>query len=789
MYVGSSTMIEGTKRYVIGKTFYVDDISYPGMLHCVFVRSPYPHAIIKNINVEKALKHEGVFAVITGREIEENTRPIVQEFPPPAKYKKCQQKWLATDRVRHVGEPVAAVLANDRYVAEDAAEKVEVEYELLKPVIDAEEALKSDSPLLYPEWGSNIWVEWNLRAGDTDEVFKKTPIIVKEKFRIPRQSGTPLEPGGTVASYDFTTDQLVLWMSKQDPYIQRYWIAEALGIPQSRLRVIAVDVGGGFGIKLNHYAEDIVIAYAAMKYKKPVKWVITRREHFLTVHQSRQMTVDIEMAATNDGKILGLRGKIIGNVGVAHKGQWPHSGPATCFLGACLINGPYDIRNISIDILAVTTNTTPEGAFRGFGLPETTFVRERLIDILARKIHKDPLEIRKKNLIKEFPYKSVTDQVYDSGDYILLLDKLAEVCEYEKWREQQKRRKTSHKSIGIGLALYAEETAPTIAGLAFAAHEMVGVELAEDGKVIIRTGSPNIGTFHANAVAQVVADELGIDLEDIRIICGDTNSTPFSLGPYGSRLAIVACNAALEASRKLKDKILNIAADILETHPRDLEIRKGIISVKGVKDKAILFKQIAERAYINVTQLPQNVEPGLITMACHHPPAITYRDLNFCAAMTSGGMAVIVEVDLENGQVGILKCVHVHDCGRVINPSIVEGQAIGGLVQGIGGALDEEIIFNKDGQLLTSSFVEYLIPTAVESPSIINYEMGIPTPSNPLGVKGVGESGIIPPPAAIANAIVDALRNIDIPIEINEYPVTPERIYKAVIKFLKKEKR
>jgi carbon-monoxide dehydrogenase large subunit len=784
-FLGNSAQLHLTRKYLTGRTSFVEDVKVSNSLHCFFLRSPYAHARIRSIKSEEALNSKGVRAIFTGTEVEENTYPIWQDFPPPAKYNRLAQKWMPTDVVRHKGEAVALVVADNEGSAEDASELVEVEYEPLPVVMDPEEALKHESPFLYPEWKSNLWVEWNLNAGDVEEAFSKAEVVIKRKFRSPRQAGAPIEPGGNVADFDPSTGKLTMWMSKQDPFAQRDWISQALGLTPSRLRIISTDVGGGFGVKLNHYSEDIVIGYAAKKLLQPIRWIMTRSEQFMAVHQGREMINEIELAAKKSGEILGIKGRLLGNVGVAHKGQWFHSGPMTCLAGAGGLTGLYDVKNFKYDVQCVVTNTVPEGAIRGFGFQETAFVMERLVDILARQIGVDRVKLRSLNLIKHLPHVSVTKQVYDSGNYELFLERIIEASRYAEWTSRKKNNVNSTRKIGVGLALYAKGTAPiTRYAGQIIAHDMITVEVSEDGQVVIRSGSANIGTHHITTLAQIVSDELGLDINDVNFLCGDTDNTPLSLGPYGSRMAICAGNAAAKASCQLRMKIQKIAGHMIEARPDDVELHDGNARVKGSppESKSVTLRDIARAAYITLGDLPEGCEPGLSATASFEPPAIDLKAGNIYGGISVGAAVTAVEVDSETGRVKILGCYHLHDSGNTLNPSIVEAQCIGGLAQGMGAALYEHVLYDQDGQLISGSFVDYLVPTSLDLPSsIYNIEVETPSQFNPLGVKGVGESAAIPPPASIANAVADAIfseeSNND---EVNSYPVTPELIWRLM---------
>lgn len=778
------TALEETKRFVLGKSIYIEDIKRQGELHCVFVRSPHAHATIVRIDASKAMAMPGV-NVITGSEMRGATSRILQNFPAPAKFKASYQYWLPVETVGHVGEAVAAVFAENRETAEDAAELVEVDYETLPSVLDPEVALDERNTFVYPEWGSNLWVEWNIKAVTHDMAEPSSGHNAKMRCKTARQSGAPLEPGGTIAEYDGLTRRLTLWMSKQNPHVQRYWIAQALGLQTSRVRVISPDVGGGFGCKLNYYAEDIVVAYAAIRLGRPVKWIMNRREHFLTVHQSRDMLQDAELTSDTSGKILRAKSRIVGNVGVAHKGQWPSSGPTTCRVAGLMWPGLYDLKDYTCDIYGVVTNTVPEGALRGFGAPEATVAREMLMDGIGRSLGLDPFEVRSRNLVEQTPHLSVTGQFYDSGDYRAILRELRETSEFDSWVRKKEEARRRKRMLGIGIALYAEQSSPSMSSLG-AAHEMVTVTILEDGTVQILTGTAEMGTQHTTVLRQIVAAEFGLNVGSVEVKCGDTDLTPFSLGGFGSRLCTTAGNAALIASKRVKAKVMKIAAFALNVAEEELEFDSGNVGSKEQNSKSISLSRIAEMAYMRVIELPPGVEPSLTSTASYHPPRITFKDANFAGGITAGGMLAVVEVDPETGEVRVITCVHVHDSGRVMNRQLVDAQLVGGAVMGIGSALFEEIKLDETGQQISGSFMDYAIPSATEIPTIENHEIGVPTPYNPLGTKGVGESGVIPTPAAIANAVMDALASAGLRTWTSgteqrvELPLTPERVWRLL---------
>jgi aerobic carbon-monoxide dehydrogenase large subunit len=783
-YFGTGVRRREDKQYTTGNATFVDDIKLEGMLYCAFTRSPYGHARIIGIETKKAAEHEGVVKVITADELDRETYRYKIEISAPVT-KPLSYVYLAKEKVRYVGEPVAAVIATDRGIAEDAAELVEVEYEELPVIVDAETALKRDAPLLYPEWKENLFVKWELRAGDVDVAFKRAAHVFKQKYRSQRYAGTPIETRGVVCDYNKGTDMLTMWTSKQDPYVEKLLFSEVLRQPENRLRVISPSVGGGFGIKLNIFAEDVVVAYAAKLLGKPVKWIEDRKEHLMVCTHAREQVHYLEAAVDNDGTLLAVRDKIIGDVGAGT--TYPHTGVGSCKFSGDIITGPYKVKNVWYDIYCVVTNKFPYGAYRGFGQPEAVFAMERMMDKIARELHMDRMELRSKNVIRkeDMPYRSPSGQIYDSGDYVGELNELARLIDYKSFEKLREEKRKEGKLIGLGVAMNVESTACTIAFLPLGAHEASKVKVESDGKVTVTLGISNIGTGLETTIAQITADQLGVRIEDVNVIAGDTLGGIFSLGLYGSRGAVTCGGSTSIAADRVRRKVLSIASSMLEARVDDLDIAEGEIFVKGTRQKSVGFRDVAQIAYNMIYKLPSDVEPGLESTSYFNPPPIKgfpEEDglMNVTGAMTSAAHAAIVEVDVKTGQLKILDYAISHDCGVSINPMIVEGQVHGGLAQGLGGALMEELVYDDNGQLLTSTFMDYLIPSTMDVPNVKVHSMEVASPYIPGGMKGTGEAALISPAPTMASALEDALKEFD--VEVFQTPLTSDRVWALIRK-------
>lgn len=769
-WIGISLKRKEDVRLLTGQGKYTGDILLPGMLHAAVLRSPFAHAEIKSIDVSKARQHEGVVEVITGEDIPDALKvvPTLADLPD----RKADHPCLARGKVRYVGEPVAVVVATDRYVAEDALEDIVVNYEPLKAVVNCDDAMKADVRL-FEDWPDNVAWRWVLEGGNVEEAFRAADLVVSETFEVQRHTGVPMETRAVVANYEWGTGELTIWTSSQGPYRLRNTIAPLLGMPESKIRVICGDVGGAFGIKFHLYPEEFLIPYLAKKLRRPIKWVEDRREHFLSAIHGRGMKFEAQMAVKRDGSILGIKAKLFFDMGAYNETE----SHAPAWLATASVPGPYRIENCRVEGIAVVTNKVPFGAYRGFGANEGHFVRERLIDIAARELGLDPAEMRLKNLIQphEFPYRSPVGLVYDSGQYPENFKRAMEALGYDQWRKEQERARKEGRYIGIGMGCYNESTlwAPSrsLAALGVKDGGYVGarVQVERDGNVTVYTAMSVQGQGQETSLAQVCAEELGIDPDRITVVHDDTSMCPPSgYQSGGSRGAGLGGGAVAVAARRVKEKAIKIAAHKLEAAEADLVYEDGRVYVKGSPDRGLSLAEVATLAYL-ASDLPEGVEPGL--------EATCILDVSNWAFANGTHMAV-VEVDPETFQTKILKYVIAHDCGVVINPAIVDGQMMGGAAQGIGGVLFEELVYDENGQLLTTTFTDYRVPRAGDLPEFTLTHTETPTPLSPIGAKGAGEGGTLGPYAAVSGAIEDALTPLG--LKVTRLPLTPSKIYSQI---------
>ena len=756
--VGARVKRREDPRLISGLAHYVDDISLSNTVHVAILRSPHAHARIKALSVEEALKYPGVVAVITGNDIRDlvGLVPVASENPS---LRVPKHYVLAVDKVCFVGEAVAAAVAEDRYAARDALDLIQVDYEPLPVVSDPEKALEPGSPVVHSEWPDNVAFRWALKQGNLAKAFKEAFRIVKQRLVHQRLAPIALEPRGVLARYLPGEKELTVWSSTQIPHLLKTQLSLMLRLPENRVRVIAPEVGGGFGSKLNVYAEEGLVGYLALKLNRPVKWIEGRRENIQATIHGRGQVGEVEVAVKKDGTILGLQYRAIADIGAYHQLLTPGIPPLT----GLMLSGCYKIAAIGIEVIGVFTNKMATDAYRGAGRPEATYVVERMMDRVAEELGIDPVKLRQKNFPKpkEFPFKTATGLVYDSGNYQAALDKALKLVGYEKWRREQKRLRKERRYLGIGLSTYVE-----ICGMGPSAAMPAGgwesgtVRVEPTGKVTVLTGTSPHGQGQETSFAQIVADKLGVDLDDITVIHGDTAVVASGIGTFGSRATAVGGTAVLQAAEKVEEKAREIAAHLLEADPEDLVFSEGRFSVKGVPKKGVTIQQIALEAHI-AKNLPKKMEPGLSATSIFEPSNFTFP---------FGTHICVVEVDPKSGGVEIKKYVAVDDCGKVINPLLVDGQLQGGIAQGLGQALFEEIVYDENGQLLTGSLMDYALPRAGDLPRFQLARTETPTPVNPLGVKGVGEAGTIGSTPAVVNAVVDALSpfgvtHIDMPLK------------------------
>lgn len=759
-------------RLLTGQALFTDDVHLPGMAHAAFVRSPYAHARILSIDVSMAVEKEGVLAVITAVDLGDYWQPGPLLVPPPPVkdivFNQRTQVPLAKDKVRHVGEPVALVIAESRYIAEDAAELVFVDYEPLTAVTDLEQALQPDAPLVHDDLGSNISAHVVQKKGEYATAKSQADLLISSRFHYDHGIAAAMENRGVVAEWDRRAQRLTIWDTTQAPVFIRNGMAAMLGLSENQVRVIAPYIGGGFGPKIMmFYPEEVLIPWAAMRLNRPVKWIEDRAENFVATTHERGQIHDVEAAFTRDGRILGIH-----DVFLHDQGAYAPYGLTVALNSQCTLLGPYDIAHYESEFTAVFTNKTLVTPYRGAGRQHGVFVIERLLDIAARELGIDKAEIRRRNFIPphKFPYNNqiiyqdFAPLTYDSGNYEPILNKALEMIGYEKFRHEiQPQARAEGRPLGLGIVAYVE-------GTGIGPYEGARVQVQSSGRVSVATGIGTQGQGHFTSFAQIVADQVGVNVSDVDIVTGDTDQFHWGAGTFASRGAVVAGNAINEAARDVRQKILKLAADFLEAAEEDLVLADGRVYVKGTPDKSIPLGQLAQQANPMRGAVKPGTEPGL--------EATNYFGPEY-GATAAGVHAMIVQVDPDTCEVKILQYVVVHDCGRVINPLILDGQIQGGVAQGIGNAFYEQIIYNEDGQLLTGSFMDYLIPTATDVPRIeIGHEV-TPSPLNPLGIKGAGEAGAIPTGPLFAQAVEDALTHLPT-LEIREIPLSPSKLWELI---------
>ena len=771
--VGKSIKPRKDLQLLKGAGTYTDDLKLPNMVFAAFLRSPYGHARIKNIDISKARELPGVVYILTGRE---TAKQLVYWMHKPG-MRNPERMSLATDKVRFVGEPVVAVAATSRAIAEDALELIDVEYEPLQVVTDAEESLREGmNALLYEEWGDNVLFHDQHRSPGTEEMFKQADFVFKERLVSNRYSPTPMENRAILASYDSNENTLLVYASTQFPHVLRTFLSQTLDFPEHKIRVIAPRVGGGFGIKSAVFQDEVTTVILSMKLGRPVKWYEDRKEHLLIAGHERQQVHYVECAVKKDGTLLAVRDKIIADFGASGT-FWTEVQPA--MLASASIPGPYRLRNYDFDLWCAVTNKAPCGPHRGFGRPVAAYVIERMMDIIAKKLGMDPAEIRLKNMIdsRELPWTTPIGVTYDSGNYKEVLERTLKLAQYDELRIEQQRLRKEGKFVGIGIATYVEYTAPGssrlqgVLGWAVGGWESCRLTADPSGKITAQLGMAGQGQPHETVFAQVISDALGVKFEDITVQEGDTQHAPYGFGAWASRGTVTTGGACIKASKKMKDKVLSIAAHVLQEAPEDLVMKESVISSIRNPKKAISFREVSDIAIRLSSKLPDGMEPGLDLISFYEPDAPTT-----CSYATH---LVLVEVDKETGKVWLRKYFIVDDSGILINPMTAHGQVHGALAHGIGGAMLEELVYDRDGQLVSSTFVDYLLPTADLMPEVV--VDSIETPSLTLGgFKGLGEGAAIPTAAAITNAIDDALSDFD--VKFLELPAKPEVVYELIKK-------
>jgi carbon-monoxide dehydrogenase large subunit len=758
---------------ITGNACFTDDIKLPGMLYAAFLRSPHAHAVIRRIDTSRAAALPGVTAVFTGQDLAGK----IKDVPPMWLLPGCDLKpksrpYLATDKVRYAGEAVAVVVAQDRYVARDALDLIEVEYDVLPAAVQQEEAMQDGAPLLFDDVPKNLALVW--KAGEVpDEVFEQAEVVVRQRMYNQRVIPNPMETRGAVAQYNPGNGEMTIWCTSQNPHIHRLIYSDVLGIPEHKLRIIAPDVGGGFGSKIATYTEEAVVACLARELKKPVKWIEERREHFTATSHGRDEVLFVELAGTKDGRITALRVTNTANLG-AYLSTFGAGCPTIDF--GLMVTGAYNIPKAAVTTYGVYTNTTPTDAYRGAGKPEATYQIERMIDLFANEIGMDPVEVRRINFVSsdKFPYNNAMGVTYDSGNYQLTLDKALEMLDYVALRKEQEELRKQGKYIGIGFSSYVElcgfgpSAVAGAIGFQGGVWENSTVRVHASGKVTVFTGTSPHGQGTATTFCQIVADKLGIPLEDVELVHSDTQAISMGWGTYGSRATAVGGSAVSIAVDRVIEKGKKIAAHELEVSEDQIDFLKGRFFVKGDITRYRTFQEIAKSANF-AWNLPPGVEPSLEGQSFYDPSNFVYP---------FGTHICVVEVEEATGNITIKRYIAVDDVGRVINPLLAEGQVHGGIAQGVGQALWEGVVYSESGQLLTGTFMDYAMPKARFFPVIESAFTETLSPVNPLGAKGVGETGATAAPPAVVNAVMDALKPFG--VKHLDMPLTPEKVWRAI---------
>jgi 2-furoyl-CoA dehydrogenase large subunit len=774
------------RRFVTGRGLYLPNVSFPKMLQAAILRSIHPHARIVSIDVSEALKIPGVVCALTGEQAKTMSKPLRSLIPLPV---EVPNYCLAYEKVRYVGEPLAAVAARSRYIAEDALEKIRVEYEPLTVAVDPERSMQSDAPLLFESLGSNVLWHDVFNYGDVDGVFSRAAHVLRERFFIQRYSSTPLEGFGCVASYDNSRQYLTVWTNDQRPGQAMPIIAHSLGLSHTQIRFINSDIGGGFGNKRK--PPYLVLAALLSKLSgQAVQFLEDRRENLMALVHACNGVMDLEVAAGEDGRLLGLKVRDIADEGANLLNPTVHS-----LLKLGNITNCYEIGAVRFEGYSVLTNKCPSGANRGIGKPFMCFALERMVDEIARRLGRDRIELRRQNLVKpdKMPYTSPTGSFIDSGNFPATLDKLLALIGDESFQEEQRKAREEGRWLGLGLALAVEPSTSNQSSYilttgrrsASGAAEAAMVRVENDGSVQVVLGDVGSGQSHQTAAAQIVADELGVEFEQVQVSpYFDSLVSPwlYTSGNYSNKFSGTDVGAIQGAARRVREKLLSLGAYLLNIAPEELELAGGAVRSRRDPQTRKTLQELAQIAYRDLLALPPDMEPGLEGRYYYRPAIANLPDeqrrVRNQLFVSNAGHAAIVEVDIETGKVAILKYAIVHDCGTVLNPVIVEGLVHGATAHGIGAALYEEFVYDEEGNMLTTTFVDYLKPTAVEVPDFKTDHLESPSPYTPFGMKGVGEGGAIPAPAALANAVENALEPLG--VRLSDLPLTPERIWRAV---------
>ena len=769
-YIGARVKRREDPRLITGRATYTDDIRLPDTLYLAVLRSPHAHARIRRIDASRAQGAPGVVAVVTGEEVRRNTGPIpVYGSVDDSDFFRVPEKYaLAVDKVRHGGEGGAAVVATRRYGARDALELVDVEYEPLPAVVDVERAARDASVRVYEELPDNLCYYVKKSKGDVEGAFAEADGVVRLRMVQPRLIPMALEPRAALAWYQPGPGTLTVWVTSQNPHVERNELARILKLPAHLVRAIAPEVGGGFGSKIDVYPEEVLCAYLSMKLGRPVKWTGERQEEFVATIHGRGQVQEVEAAYRRDGTITGVRLRLWADLG-AHCQLFTHAIPTLTPTMAC---GPYRFTNVAWELWGVYTNKTPTDAYRGAGRPEAAYLLERTVDQVAYALGMDPLEVRRRNFIppEAFPYETPTGATYDTADYDKALRRALELAEYDKLRREQAEARRQGRLLGIGLSTYTEicgfgpsKDMPDTGG-----WDAAIVRADRTGKVTVYTSASPHGQGEETAFAQIVAERLGIPLEDVTVLHGDTATLEGTVGTQGSRTLAVAGSAVFQATERVVAKAKQVAAVLLRVPEERVHFSGGVFTAEDIPDRRATFAEVAREAYA-AKKIGGQVEPGLEATAYFEPPKFTFP---------FGADVCVVEVEPQTGEVRILKYVAVNDCGTIVNPMLVDGQLHGGLAQGIAQAVSEEAVYDESGQLLTGSLMDYAVPYAHDLPFFEVGHTTTPTPVNPLGAKGVGECGTISATPAVVNAVVDALSHLG--VRHIEMPLKPERVWRIL---------
>ncbi len=785
-YVGQA--VQGLTNNVLaaGKGTFVADVTLPNMTHMAVLRSPHAHARIKSIKTRPAETLPGVLCVVTGAEIKEHTDPIPPAYDTKAMFAKQLETWaLAIGKVRYVGEPVAAVVAEDRYTACRGTELLEVDYEELPPVTDVDDAVKPESALVEESWGDNILISRDHVTGDPDSKLREADGIVQGMVQTHRYTGAAIEPRGYVANYDPYTGMTTMWASTQSPHPARYFLSRTLRIRESDVRVVQPYVGGAFGLKIPMFQEEPLICYLARKLQRPVRWIEERIENLSAGGHAREERIYFEAGYKKDGQITGLRVKILADVGAPSAlAGWGMSN-VTAF---CLPT-VYEIPDCRVQLFTIVTNKCPWNAYRGYGKEAATFLMERIMDLVADKLGMDQATIRFKNFIPpdKFPHRQPSGAMLDSGNYPEVLRRCLQIGKYDDLLKEQQQAQKQGRYLGVGISFeLTPEGGCMPRSTLLSAYDGATVRMNAQGEVTVLTGVTSAGSGNETSIAQIVADQVGVSIDKVRVLQGDTEVSPWGLGNYSGRSIIMGGSAARLAAAEIRSKLLDVAGRMLEVSPTDLELGDNLVKVKGAPTRSLSVAQVAMTIYSDCFgRHACHVEPGLESTRyfrhgnINHQPEVETQP-NLYPTWPNGAYLALVEVDVDTGKVKVLRLVGVHDAGNLVNPLLVDANMHGGMAQGLGGVLFENLVYNESGQLLTGTFMDYTLPTAVDLPSFEVAHVMTPSPYNPLGAKGAGESGVGGPLSAVASAVENAVRPLGVRGHLLQTPLTPARVWQFI---------